>query len=168
MRRLPFRPLLLVLTAASLAACSRSGGSTAGAPSSDNAADVAAVKATEANWDAAFKANNLEAVLQHYAHDAVLMNPGEPVVTGADPIRDVITAQMQDPKFSLTFSPVTVVVAQAGDYAYTTGKFTQTHSNPKTHAEEKVTGGYVAVYRKAANGAWKAVADIATPGPAKP
>jgi uncharacterized protein (TIGR02246 family) len=167
LRIAPLRIALVTLAAAGLVACSKDAGSSA-APASDTTADAAAIKAVETNWNEALKANNLEAVLQHYAHDAVMMNPGQPAVTGADDIRAAMTEAMADPKFSLSFAADKVVVAQAGDIAYTEGKFTETDTNPKTKAQEKISGGYVTVYRKASNGSWKAVADIATPGPAKP
>jgi ketosteroid isomerase-like protein len=75
---------------------------------------------------------------------------------------------LADPKFALSFAPDKVVVAASGDLAYTSGTYSQTATDPKTHAVAHETGTYVTVYHKASEGSWKAVADINTPGPASP
>ena len=76
-----------------------------------------------------------------------------------------------DKALTLKFKAANVVVSTAGDLAYTQGDYTMTMTDPATHKVLNDHGSYVTTYRKQADGAWKAVADIATsavpPGPQK-
>ncbi len=147
-----------------LAACSQS--ATQAPAAADTAADSAAIKANEIQWNQDYKARVVEPIALHYAHDGVLMIPGQAPAAGQDAIRAALADAMTDPKFTLSFTTDKVAVAASGDLAYTMGKYAATETNPKTHAVDHQSGGYVTVYRKATNGDWKAVADISTPGPA--
>jgi uncharacterized protein (TIGR02246 family) len=158
---------LIAAAVAGLAACSPGGGGPSPA-AADTSKDADAIRAGEVQWNQDYKTHALEALVGHYAHDAVVMVPGQPTANGSDAIRAALTDIQNDPKFTLTFAPDKVVVAASGDIAYTTGKYSQTATDPKTHKVVHETGGYVTVYHKATDGAWKAVADINTPGPAAP
>jgi uncharacterized protein (TIGR02246 family) len=161
---------VIVAALAGLAACSQGGGggSAPAAGSADTSQDAAAIRAGETQWAQDWKNHAVEPVVERYSHDADLMPPGMAPAHGADAIRAALTEVLADPKFSLTFAPEKVVVANSGDLAYTTGKYSQTATDPKTKAVVHETGTYVTVYHKAANGDWKAVADINTPGPTTP
>lgn len=155
-----------ILTGAS--ACSPKDGQASAAADGDTAKDAAAIRAGEVQWALDWKNRVLEPLVGHYAHDAEVMAPGIKPAVGSDAIRAALTDILADPKASLSFTTDKVAVAASGDLAYTSGKYSETATNPKTHAVETETGSYVTVYRKAADGAWKAVADINTPGPAAP
>ncbi len=62
-------------------------------------------------------------------------------------------------------------IAKSGDLGYSQGSLTQTWTDPKTKKVLTVKGKYVTVYKKQADGGWKAVADIwnenAPPAPEK-
>jgi uncharacterized protein (TIGR02246 family) len=161
------RVALVAAAFAGLAACSQTGAGPAPA-AGDTAKDADAIRAGEVQWNQDWKTRSLEALVGRYSHDSVAMAPGLAPANGSDAIRAALTDILADPKFSLTFAPDKVVVAASGDLAYTTGKYAETATNPKTHAVERQTGTYVTVYHKATDGAWKAVADINTPGPAAP
>jgi uncharacterized protein (TIGR02246 family) len=151
-----------------LAACSKADAPATPAAASDTSADVAAVRAADGQMNNYLKVHGLEGAVGYYAHDGVVMLPATAPIVGSDAIRDVFTDMMNDPKFELSFAADKIVVAKSGDIAYATGKYSQTMTNPKSHATEHEAGSYVTVYRKTTGGEWKAVADIATPGPAKP
>ncbi len=152
-----------------LGACSKADAPAAAtASASDTGADVAAVRAVDTQMNQYLKVHGLEGAVGYYAHDGVLMTPGAAPVTGSDAIRDAFTDAMNDPNFALSFSADKVVVAKDGDMAYAVGKYSMSATNPKTHAAEHATGSYVTVYKKTTGGAWKAVADINTPGPQTP
>ena len=86
------------------------------------------------------------------------MMAGVPDIKGIAAIREAIPAMMQDPAFALSFEADRVEVARSGDLAYETGSYTMTMTGPdKKPATEK--GHYVVVWRKGADGAWKAVVD---------
>jgi ketosteroid isomerase-like protein len=60
---------------------------------------------------------------------------------------------------------------KTGDLGYSQGAYTMTMTDPKTRKVLSEKGKYVTVYKKQADGGWKAVADIANedapPAPAK-
>ena len=53
-----------------------------------------------------------------------------------------------------------VEVAKSGDLGYAQGGYTMTMTDPKTKKVLTVNGKYVEVFRKQADGGWKAVEDI--------
>jgi uncharacterized protein (TIGR02246 family) len=122
-------------------------------------ADVAALKDTEAAWvkDAATK--DVEKWVAHYTDDASVLLPDTPILTGKDAIRGGMKPIMSDPNFAVTFGATRVDVAKSGDLAYTQGAYSMTVSDPKTKAPTTEKGKYLTVYRKQADGTWKAVED---------
>jgi ketosteroid isomerase-like protein len=64
-----------------------------------------------------------------------------------------------------------VDVAKSGDLGYSQGAYTMTFTDPKTKKVLTERGKYVTVFKKQADGSWKAVADIdnedAPPSPTK-
>ena len=160
------RIAFIAAAATALAACSPHGGAPPTAAEASD--DAAAVRAVEVQWNKDFKGGDVEPIISHYSHDARLIAPGSPVADGSDAIRAVFTDVMSDPKFGFGLATDRVAVAASGDLAYTTGKYDQTVTDPKTHAVVQESGTYVTVYKKAADGDWKAVADITAPGPKAP
>jgi uncharacterized protein (TIGR02246 family) len=147
--------------ACALSACSQTPGAR---PAADNGKITEALKAAEAQWNLDIKSKDPAKFAGHYAADAVAMNPGAPPMTGPAAIQAGVQPMMADPNFSLAFSPDKVDVSASGDLAYTRGRFTLTMTDPATHAKAAQAGSYVTVYRKQADGSWKAVEDIASPG----
>jgi ketosteroid isomerase-like protein len=84
---------------------------------------------------------------------------------GPAAIQAGMTEAFKDPNFSLTFAADKVEIAAGGDMAYTQGHFTETETSPGAQAKLVQSGSYVTVYKKQADGSWKAVADIASNGP---
>lgn len=136
-------------------------------------ADVKAVLASEAQWNQDWLAKDSNKIMAHYADDAVLIVPGTPAVNGKDSIAKSLAGMLTDPALSLKFQAAKTDVAKSGDLAYTQGSYTLTLTDPQTKQIINDHGNYVTTYRKQADGAWKAVADIATsdvppPAPAPP
>jgi ketosteroid isomerase-like protein len=157
---------LVILTLAlcvPLAACNQPGatGNNTAAPATDTAA-ADAVKAAEDELLAGFKAKDAKRIVAAYAPDAEIMAPFAPPHGAADAAGD-----LKDPAFALDFTRTKTDVAASGDLAYTRGTFSITYTNPATKKPENMSGNYVTVFKKQADGSWKAVQDIATPGPAK-
>ncbi len=96
-----------------------------------------------------------EAFLAYLAADAVLFRPG-PV-----PGRSFIEQGPASP-IVLTWRPIHAEIAASADLGYTTGPF---ELRATADAKETSHGHYVTVWKKQADGAWKAVIDggIATP-----
>lgn len=103
-------------------------------------------------WSASVK--NMDKFMSYYAPDASVYAPGMPLVTGAGPIRDVMTKMSSAPGFSLEFTPTRAEVSAGGDVGYTTG----TYQANTTGTPEK--GKYVTVWKKQSDSQWKVMEDI--------
>lgn len=81
-----------------------------------------------------------------------------PMATGTAAIRQVWSALMSKPGFSLSFAPTTIVIAGSGDIAWEVGTFRlklkDDQGNPET-----IPGKYVVTWKKLGR-TWKVVADI--------
>lgn len=157
---------LVAVSTLALAACSQAA-TTALAPAVDPAAIASSIRAGEAQWNADWVARDASKIASHYARDAILMVPGIPVINGRDAVQAALTAgPLTDHNFSLTFHAEDVQVAASGDMAFSRGVYEEHDTNARTHRVDVSTGSFVTVYRKQADGAWLAVADINTPEPA--
>jgi len=125
-------------------------------------ADVKALKDIEIQWNQDYASKDLDKIVAHYADDAVLMAPGSPVSSGKDAIQTALKQMISDPALALKFEASRVDVAKSGDVAFTQGSYTMDATDPQSKQVIHDHGSYVTTYRKQANGAWKAVADIAT------
>ena len=137
-----FAPLAFVLA---LAACST------------HDADVAAIRADEAQWLKDYNSRDQERIASHYAADAVVMNPGGPAVHGRDGARK---PQPPDPNFSLAMEIERIEVS--GDVGYVLGPYTMTRTDRTTTQKMIEKGSFLTVYRKQPDRTWKASADMAT------
>lgn len=135
-----------------------------------HATDVQALKDNEAQWNKDYEAKDLDKLVGHYTDDAVLMAPGSAPFVGKEAIRAGLRQMLADSALSLKFEAARVEVATSGDMAYTQGSYTLTMTDPATKRVVNDRGSYVTVYKKQADGSWKAVSDIASsqtpPGPA--
>ncbi len=160
------------LVALALAACqakpaARADGApapaTATRPAADTEAAATAIKAVEAQWIRDIEARNVEAVVAHYADDAALIIPEAPARIGIAAIRDGLPDALRDPGFGMTVQNVRTRVAASGDLAYTRGTIRQSTSG-KSGAPQVQVSNYLTVFQKQADGSWKAVEDITSPG----
>ena len=142
-------------TAVMLAACSN-----APAPAPDTRdADVRAVQEVEAAWvkDAATK--DADKFVSYFAEDGSGLYPGAAILNGKAAIKNYMAPFLADPNFSLTFQAVRTEASKGGDMVYSQGTYTMTMTNPKTKKPVTDKGKYLTIYRKQADGSWKAVAD---------
>jgi len=129
-----------------------------------------AVTADEKKWNEQFKSKDLESLIGHYADDAYFVAPGVEPANGSTEIRHAYATGLSDPNFAISFSNDKIDVAASGDMAYARGRFTETSTDPKTNKPVTAKGSYITVYKKQADGSWKAAEDfaVADPGPATP
>ena len=138
-------------------------------------ADVKAIRDVEAAWGQAIATKDVDKVAAIYADDASLFIPDAPVVNGMAAIKAAwkvaLNPALEDKNYSYTVASDKVDVAKSGDLGYSQGTTTFTFTDPKTKKVLTVKGKYVTVFKKQADGSWKAVADIvnedAPPAPAK-
>jgi uncharacterized protein (TIGR02246 family) len=132
------------------------------------AADEKAIKDDEVAWNSDWAAKDLDKILGHYADDAALMVPGAPLMKGKDAIRMGLPQMLGDANLSLKFASSSVEVSKGGDLAYTQGMYTLMQTDPKTKKPMTEKGKFVTVYRKGADGSWKAIEDINNADPPEP
>jgi len=141
--------VLVVLTIA----CSRS------APPDSRAVDEAAIRDTDDAWLEAIAAKEVGAIASFYDENASLFAPNAPIVTGREAIRSTLSQLFSSPGFVFTPRTTKVEVARSGDLAYAQGVYDLTIHNPKG-VPTADRGKFVVVWKKQADGSWKAVADI--------
>lgn len=124
------------------------------------------IKAQEARWQKDYAAKNVEALAGQYTDDAAIAGPGEALATSDVDRRKSLQGMVADPNFALTFASDRVLVAKSGDLASSRGHYSLTMTDKATAKPATSTGSYLTVYRKQADGSWKAVEDFITPGPA--
>jgi len=121
-------------------------------------ADLKVIKNTESAWNR--DARDPDKFVSYYAEDASVLLPNEAVLNGRQAIIGAYKAMAADPNFSLSFESNKGDVARSGDLGYTQGTYSLTTTDPKTKKPVTDKGKYVTVYRKQADGSWKAVSDI--------
>lgn len=119
---------------------------------------VQAVKAADIQFAKVVATKDLEASLNFYADDAVVMEPGMPVFKGKQAIRKSLEDFFALKDYMIHWTPEAVEVAESGDLAYTLGIFEAkyTDSMGKPVSEH---GKYATIWKKTGN-EWKVVVDI--------
>ena len=153
--RYPFG--IALLGALALAGCTET---SATAPPDTRAADTKAINDDQDAWNKDFASKDVEKIASHYTEDAELEFPDMPVLKTKDDIRKAMKPFLEDPNFSVSFEGDKVEVAKSGDLAYVQGHYTLTSTDAKTKKKVTEKGKYVTVYKKQADGSWKAVQDI--------
>ncbi|HUO34304.1 MAG TPA: SgcJ/EcaC family oxidoreductase [Candidatus Acidoferrum sp.] len=131
------------------------------APPDTRAADEAAIRALDADWQKAVTAKDAAQAASYYAENASLFVPESALVTGKDAIQKTWTDLVKTPGFSLTFTPSSVTVSKSGDLAYEIGDYQMT-MNDKRGKPRTDNGKYVVVWGRQADGSWKVLADVPT------
>ena len=129
-------------------------------PAVDIAAEQGKIRDVETAWNAAIAAKDLDKTISVYADDAAFITPGAPAAKGKAAIRAAWKDVLADPKLKLSFSSDRVAISTSGDIAVASGSYTLTVTNPKTKKALDDKGNYVTVYKKQADGAWRATDDI--------
>ncbi|MEA3010829.1 MAG: hypothetical protein QOJ91_2521 [Sphingomonadales bacterium] len=150
---------------AGLSACQQSAANKAAKP--DTAAIETQLRQAETRWNLAYADHDAATIAGAYADDAALANPGAPLVTGADAIRRETAAFAADPALKVQFASDRIQVAASGDLAYTRGHYSMTATDPATRKPAESRGSYLTVWKRQADGSWKAIEDFVTPGAAR-
>jgi uncharacterized protein (TIGR02246 family) len=155
MRIVPLAVPILVSLLTLLAGCN----SAPPAPTVDSATEQTKLRDLESGWVKEVAAKDLDKIAAHYADDAVFMMPGAAAAKGKDAIRAGWKG-MLDGVQKLDFAPTRIEISQAGDMATTHGSYTLAMTDAKTKKPVDDKGSYVTVYKKQADGGWKAIEDI--------
>ena len=123
-----------------------------------NAADVKALRDTDTAWAAACKAKDLDKCVGFYADNAVMLEPGSPIKTTKAAIREMWSSLLNTPGMSASWHTTQAEVSRSGDMGYTFGAVTIT-ANGADGKPVTTRAKYVTVWKKMADGSWKAVVD---------
>ena len=128
-------------------------------PAVDLAAEREALMQRSRAWSEVLATGDLEAILEPWAEDAVMLPPDSPPLEGKAAIRNYVEAALQIPGFRVSWEPTSVSVARSGEMAHlverTTTTVTDSLGNPLTTHGKAVT-----VWRKDPDGVWRNVVDI--------
>jgi ketosteroid isomerase-like protein len=127
-------------------------------PPDTHDADVKAIKDVESAWVKTAATKDVDAFVAYYADEASVLMPNAPIFTGKPAIKESLKPLMSDPNFSITFMPTRVEVAKSGDLGFTQGPYKMSFSDQRGNKFED-EGKYLTVWRKVADGTWKAVED---------
>lgn len=138
--------------------CSEQSASTAAPDTRD--VDVKAVKDVEAAWSKDTGLKDADKFAAYYTDDAVLLLPNTPIVNGKEAIRSAMKPLLADPNFALSFQGTRAEGSKGGDTVWSVGTYSMTVSDPKTKKPVTDKGKYLTVFKKQADGSWKAIADM--------
>jgi ketosteroid isomerase-like protein len=157
------KQLALALAVIALAGCDRMK-----SEHKEAAADPAAIerelKTIESGWEKDYQARDVDKAVAHYSDDAAVANPGMALASDEVARKMAISQFLSDPTMKITFASDKAGVAQSGELAYTRGHYAIDTTDPKTKQPKTETGSYLTVWKKQADGSWKAVEDFVTPG----
>jgi ketosteroid isomerase-like protein len=96
--------------------------------------------------------------------------PDQPPVVGRAAIREYIRQAFATPHFSVSWTTDTVVVAASGDmaYSFSRSRYTFPGRSGARGAVDTVYGKGMNVWRREADGRWRAAADIWNGAPVLP
>ncbi|HEU4759834.1 MAG TPA: DUF4440 domain-containing protein, partial [Dehalococcoidia bacterium] len=91
-----------------------------------------------------------------YAEDAVILAPNQPPIAGKPQIRGFVQGMLDAGLASISLEATKI--SGSGDLAYSVGEYQLTF-RPAGAGAIQDEGKYVVVYRRQADGSWRAVAD---------
>jgi ketosteroid isomerase-like protein len=116
------------------------------------------VKLDEA-WSAAAGKRDVDAVAAFYADDAIAYPPNEPMAKGKAAAKKVWGAYFSEPSFKISWKTEHAEVAASGDIGFTSGTYQDSYNGPDgATVHEK--GKFLCVWKKQADGTWKAIHDM--------
>jgi ketosteroid isomerase-like protein len=124
--------------------------------------DAGVLMAVDAHFAALVAEKGFAAFGDFFADDAVYLPMFAPLLEGHDAIMGSFRPLFDDPSVRLTWKPLRADIAKSGDLGWTTGSYEVT-AKDKDGATVVRHGKYVTIWRKQANGAWKAVLDGGNP-----
>ena len=127
------------------------------AASGEMSADAKALAKLDDDWSKAAGTRDAERVASYYAEDAIAYPPNEPAALGRAAAKKVWGAYFAEP--SLMISWRTQHAEVIGDLGYTSGSYEVTSKGPDGKAGSE-KGKYLCVWKKQADGTWKAVHDM--------
>ena len=142
---MPERILCMTFALLLLSACAE--------PAVDHEAEEQRLMDLSRSWSAMVGRGELEASIELWADDAVMLPPGEPLLRGKEEIRDFVTRLASVPGFRISWEPLSAEISASGDMGYLIEK---NIIEVDTQDGEKliIHGKVVTVWRKGPDGQW--------------
>lgn len=125
-------------------------------PAETSKAAGEAIMKADMDWSEAAK--SLDPHLAAFADNAIVLAPGEEMISGKDAIAATLGSFYQDPGFSVSWKPVHAEGAGSGDLGYSYGTYHMTFTGPDGLMHDY--GKYATVWKKQADGSWKVTVDM--------
>jgi ketosteroid isomerase-like protein len=110
-------------------------------------------------WSKAAATRDAERVASYYAEDAVAYPPHEPIAVGKPAAKKVWASYFAEPSFTISWTTTHAEVTRSSDLGFTSGTYRASSKGPDGKLVTE-NGKYVCVWKKQANGSWKAIHDI--------
>ncbi|MDH4069824.1 MAG: DUF4440 domain-containing protein [Ignavibacteria bacterium] len=107
-------------------------------------------------WSEAAK--DFETHVAAFLDDAVVLAPGEEMISGKTAIEATLGAFYDDPGFSVSWKPMKSEGSGSGDLGYSYGTYHMTMTGPDGVMHDE--GKYATVWKKQADGSWKVAVDM--------
>jgi uncharacterized protein (TIGR02246 family) len=127
-------------------------------PEDTSAADLEAINGLRDAWLGAFNSGDAEALGALYATDAVVMNPGEPTISGQPSIQAMYEATFAQMSMQAEVRPEATEVD--GDLAFDAGTFISTATPVEGGDAIAEEGRYLVIARRDADGTWKVLREM--------
>jgi uncharacterized protein (TIGR02246 family) len=162
-----YRALSAAALLVTLAACQ------APAPEAPPPVDVAAltdaIQAREKEWSAAFLAADAAAIANLYTEDGATIQPSGEWRRGRAAITAGLQPQFDSTSFTAREDITEEVIPVGPDYAFEVGHYSATGTLKAGGAARATAGRYIVLWRKDADGVWRAHRDLGTDAaPAQP
>jgi ketosteroid isomerase-like protein len=126
---------------------------------SDTEAEAQAIQSEADAWFKAIAEKDLEKTLSFYAADAEYLSAGRPAVSTADERRKYWAEDYATPGFASDETTTKIEVAKSGDLAYQRGTYVLRAQDGQGKMTQS-NGKFMVVWKKEADGKWKAIIDI--------
>jgi ketosteroid isomerase-like protein len=122
----------------------------------------ASLIAADESFATATAEQGLEGWLGAYDSTGIQMEPDVPFTPGLPAIRAAMAPAFADSAWELTWQPTMAFASAAGDLGYTLGNWQSIRRDTAGRAQV-ITGKYVTIWRRQADGSWKVVFDGGNP-----
>lgn len=125
----------------------------------DHEAEAQELMQLSRDWSDMADSGQLQASIDLWADDAVILPPGLPVISGKEAIREYVNDAAAIPGFSISWEPESAHVSDSGDMAYLLER-NVIGMDGVDGRKEVVHGKVLTVWRKDDNGRWRNVAEM--------
>ena len=118
-----------------------------------------ALRDADAAWSKAAGSKDLDKTVSYYSNDATVLPPNASAATTKEAIKKIWQDMLANPGLVISWKATKVEVAKSGDLGFVSGTYELT-MNDASGRPVNDRGKYVEIFKKPADGTWKAVVDI--------